>query len=149
MCQVTIPPVDRPLIIMIRRRRKPPVQIILIALVCVLGIGSRHYSHALPGFISVYAGDTLWSLAAFLGIGLVLPRASTRTIALLAISFSVAVEISQFYHAPWIDSIRQTTLGGLVLGFGFLWNDLACYAVGVGLGVMIDIGVSALKERQV
>ena len=43
---------------------------------------------------------------------------------------SIAVELSQLYHAPWIDSIRQTTLGGLILGFGFLWSDLACYAVG-------------------
>src|ERR1017187_5265800 len=75
-------------------------------------------------------------------------RASTRTIACLAMSFSVAIEISQLYHAPWIDSIRQTTLGGLILGSGFLWSDLACYALGVGLGVMIDIALSALKERQ-
>jgi len=97
---------------------------------------------------AAYAGDTLWALAEFLGIGLVMPRAPTRTIACLAMSFSLAIEISQLYHAPWIDSIRQTTLGGLILGFGFLWSDLACYAVGVGLGVIIEIGVSALKERQ-
>ena len=76
-------------------------------------------------------------------------RASTRTIACLAMAFSVAVEISQLYHAPWIDSIRQTTLGGLILGFGFLWSDLACYAVEVGLGVMIDVALSALKAKQI
>src|SRR5271165_6816545 len=126
---------------MIRRRRNPLVQIILIALACLLGIGSRRYAHELPGFIAAYAGDTLWALAAFLGIGLVFSRASTRTIACLALAFSVAIEISQLYHAPWIDSIRQTALGGLILGFGFLWSDLACYSLGVGLGVMIDIGV--------
>ena len=28
----------------------------------------------------------------------------------------VLVEVGQLYHAPWIDSIRRTTLGGLVLG---------------------------------
>ncbi len=39
---------------------------------------------------------------------------------------------------PWIDSVRQTTIGGLILGFGFLWSDLACYAAGVGLGVVIE-----------
>ena len=120
------------------RRRNPLIQIILIALACLLGIGSRRYAHALPGFIAAYAGDTLWALAAFLGIGLVLPRQSTRTIALLAMAFSVAIELSQLYHAPWIDSIRQTTLGGLILGFGFLWSDLACYAAGVGLGVILE-----------
>jgi hypothetical protein len=34
--------------------------------------------------------------------------------------FSVAIDLIQLYHAPWIDSIRQTTLGGLILGFGFI-----------------------------
>ena len=47
----------------------------------------------------------------------------------------------QLYHAPWIDSIRRTTLGGLVLGFDFVWSDLACYAVGVGLGILIERAV--------
>jgi len=130
---------DRPLVIMIRRRRNPLVQIILIALACLLGIGSRRYAHALPGFIAAYAGDTLWALAAFLGFGVLLPRASTRTIAVLAMAFSVAIELSQLYHAPWIDSIRHTTIGGLILGFGFLWSDLACYSLGVGLGAVIEI----------
>jgi len=130
---------DRPLVIMIRRRRNPLVQIILIALACLLGIGSRRYVHALPGFIAAYAGDTLWALAAFLGFGVLLPRASTRTIAVLAMAFSVAIELSQLYHAPWIDSIRHTTIGGLILGFGFLWSDLACYSLGVGLGAVIEI----------
>ncbi len=121
------------------RRRNPLVQIILIALACLLGIGSRRYAHALPGFIATYSGDTLWALAAFLGFGLIMPRASTGTIAISAMVFSVAIELSQLYHAPWIDSIRHTTLGGLILGFGFLWSDLACYALGVGLGAAIEI----------
>src|SRR5271157_338733 len=134
---------------MMRRRRNPLVQIILIALACLLGIGSRRYAHALPGFIAAYAGDTLWALAAFLGIRLILPRASTRTVAMLAMAFSVAIELSQLYHALWIDSIRQTTLGGLILGFGFLWSDLACYAVGVVLGVLVDVigGIVTEEER--
>jgi len=104
-----------------------------------LGIGSRRYAHALPELIAAYAGDTLWALAAFLGIGVLLPRASTVRVALLAMALSVAVELSQLYHAPWIDSIRRTTLGGLILGFGFVWSDLACYAAGVGLGVCGEI----------
>ena len=53
-------------------------------------------------------------------------------------TLSVGVELSQLYHAPWIDSIRETTLGGLILGFGFLWSDTACYTVGVGLGVLLE-----------
>jgi hypothetical protein len=131
-----------------RRRRNPLVQMILILLVCVLGIGSRRYSHALPEFIAAYAGDTLWALAAFLGIGLLLPRASTWRAAILAIAFSVVVELTQLYHAPWIDSIRQTNLGGLILGFGFLWSDLACYAVGAAIGIILEwIALFARNSR--
>jgi hypothetical protein len=130
------------------RRRKPLVQIILIALVCLLGIGSRRYAHVLPEFIAAFVGDTLWALAAYLGIGLIIPRASTWTVACLAMAFSVAIELSQLYHAHWIDSIRHTTLGGLILGFGFLWSDLACYAVGVGIGVIVEwIALIARKSR--
>ena len=88
--------------------------------------------------MAAYAGDTLWALAAFLGIGLVRPRASTWRAAAVAMSFSVMIEVSQLYHAPWIDSVRGTTLGGLILGYGFLWSDLVCYAVGVGLGIVIE-----------
>ena len=134
---------------MILRRRNPLIQSALILLVCTLGIGSRRFGDALPGFIAAYAGDTLWALAAFLGIGMVLPRASTWTVALLAISLSFAVELSQLYHAPWIDSLRSTTVGGLLMGFGFLWSDLACYAVGVGIGVLIEIigGFNPGKDR--
>jgi hypothetical protein len=120
---------------------------VLIGLVVLMGIGSRHYPHILPRFIAAYAGDTLWALAAFLGIGLLLPRASSRTIALLAMAFSVSIELSQLYHAPWIDSIRRTTLGGLILGFGFLWSDLACYAVGIGLGVIVDLTILDVLDR--
>jgi hypothetical protein len=119
-------------------RSNPLTWAVLIALTVFLGIASRRFGHSLPGFVAAYAGDTLWALAAFLGIGLLLPMASTWRVAALAMSFSVMIEISQLYHAPWIDSIRGTTLGALVLGHGFLWSDLACYAVGVGLGILIE-----------
>jgi Protein of unknown function (DUF2809) len=119
-------------------RRNPFLVLALILLAACLGIGSRRFASRLPGFLADYAGDMLWALAAFLGFGLVLPRASTWRVALVALGFSAAIEVSQLYHAPWIDSIRRTTVGGLVLGYGFVWSDLACYAVGVGLGILIE-----------
>jgi hypothetical protein len=131
---------------MIGRRRNPLFQFAQVVLAAILGIGSRHYAYALPGFVATYAGDTMWALAAFSGIGLLMPRASPRAVALLALAFSVAVELSQLYHAPWIDSIRETTLGGLILGFGFLWTDLACYAAGVGIGVILERIVQAVLD---
>jgi hypothetical protein len=119
-------------------RRRRPRSALAIAVGVVLGLGSRKFARTLPWFFATYAGDTLWASAAFLGIGLLRPSLSTRDAAILALLFSLAIELSQLYHAPWIDAVRATTLGGLVLGFGFLWSDLACYAGGVALGVMLD-----------
>lgn len=99
----------------------------------------------------VYAGDTLWALMVFWCLCLGLRQWDTWKIATLAVVFSFAVELSQFYHAPWIDSLRHTTLGGLILGFGFKSSDLVCYTVGVLLGTLIDsvlVHTNANMNRQ-
>jgi hypothetical protein len=127
-------------------RRSPSARIALLVVVVLLGLGSRRYAGALPVLVSAYAGDTLWATAAFLGIGLLLPGASTRRVAALAMSFSVAIEVGQLYKAPWIDSIRRTTLGGLILGYDFVRSDLACYAVGVALGVAVEMACQSYRR---
>ncbi|MEZ0484273.1 ribosomal maturation YjgA family protein [Fibrella aquatica] len=110
----------------------------LTAGVLVLGLASRQFGMYLPSFINAYIGDTLWALMVFFGIALVFNRQPTRRVALLALLFSFSIEFSQLYHAPWIDSVRSTRLGGLVLGFGFLWTDLICYSVGIMIGAWVD-----------
>lgn len=106
--------------------------------VMVLGLSSRRYGAYLPVFIAEYAGDTLWSLMVFLGISFLFPATKSLNRGGIALAFSYLMEVSQFYHAPWIDALRETTLGGLILGFGFLWSDLICYTVGIGIGVALD-----------
>jgi hypothetical protein len=128
-------------------RRKPSARIALLSVVILLGLGSRRYAGVLPPFVSAYAGDTLWATAAFLGIGLLLFGASTRRIAVLTMTFAVLIEVGQLYKAPWIDSIRRTTLGGLILGYDFVWSDLACYAVGVGAGVAVEMACRSYRRR--
>lgn len=110
----------------------------LILIVIILGLGSRRYSHYLPWIISRYAGDVLWALMVFLIIRLIFFEHSTEWVSLRALLMSFLIEISQLYHSNWIDTIRATKLGGLVLGFGFLWSDLVCYTIGVFFGVLLD-----------
>ena len=117
-------------------------------IVGALGLASRRFGPYLPVFVSTYAGDTLWALALFLLLGVAWPGASTRVRGTMALAASYAVEVSQLYHAPWIDAIRSTRVGGLVLGFGLLWSDLVCYTVGVALGVAIDAVAARRQSRQ-
>jgi hypothetical protein len=106
-----------------------------------LGLASRRYAWYLPEFLARYAGDTLWALMVFVMIGVLAPRLSTRWVASAALAFSYAVELSQLYHAPWLDKIRNTSLGGLVLGYGFLWSDVVCYTTGVAIGVAAELAL--------
>lgn len=121
----------------------------LATLVAALGLASRRFAAMLPGVVAAYAGDTLWALGAYLGILILRPTIAVYTAAPLALGVSVLVEISQLYHAPWIDWVRSQPIGGLILGFGFLWSDLACYTVGVSFGAIVDGLARSSKSRGV
>ena len=99
----------------------------------------------LSPFYFKYGGDALWAILVFLGFGLVFRRTSSLRVALLAFGFSCAVEFGQLYHAPWIDSMRATRLGALVLGVAFNWPDLFAYAVGIVLGCL---GETVLRRHE-
>ena len=122
-------------------KRNRLLYLILTIIVMVLGLLSRKIS-GLPKIIELYSGDILWALMVFLLFAFLFNKKSTIFIISWAIIFSYSIEISQLYHAPWIDSIRNTTLGGLILGFGFLWSDLVCYTIGIIIGIIIDIMIN-------
>src|SRR5262245_48250681 len=103
-----------------------------------MGLASRRYGSALPSFLAEYAGDTLWAMMVFVAISAIAVRWPTSRVAAATLLVSYGVEISQLYHAPWINSLRKTRLGGLALGYGFLWSDIACYTVGVALCVIFE-----------
>jgi Protein of unknown function (DUF2809) len=106
--------------------------------VIATGWGTRRYGRHLPEIVAVYGGDTFWALMVFVGIGLIARAWPTKRVAGLALAVSYGVEISQLYHAGWIDQLRHSVVGALVLGQGFVWSDLVCYTVGVGLGVVAE-----------
>jgi hypothetical protein len=119
-------------------KRKRILYLIAAIAVVILGISSRRYSRLLPEFLSIYGGDTLWALMVFLGIGMMFARWSTLRVSGTALVFAFSIELSQLYHADWIDQIRHTKIGGLILGYGFLWSDLLCYGVGVMIGCTLE-----------
>ncbi|MBW3494296.1 MULTISPECIES: DUF2809 domain-containing protein [Bacillus] len=104
--------------------------------VIMLGLSSRKFAFVLPDLLNDYLGDALWALMIFVGFGFLFPKIETKKLAFISLIFCYGIEISQLYHAEWIDSIRATTLGGLVLGYGFLWSDLVAYTIGVGVGML-------------
>jgi hypothetical protein len=124
-----------------KKRRNRVLYLILIIIVIALGLSTRTYQSLFPKWFAKYSGDTLWALMVFLGIGFMFNKVATRWIVFGTLMFSFLIEFSQLYQAPWINSVRHTRLGGLVLGYGFLWSDLACYIIGIIIGVLFDVNL--------
>ncbi len=103
----------------------------------VLGLASRRYANVLPPFVADHAGDILWAMMVYWGCRMLLYRGYGIAI-LAALLFCYGIEFSQLYQAEWIRQLRDTTIGGLVLGHGFLIVDLIRYTVGVGLAAGLD-----------
>jgi len=120
-------------------KRNRLVSIAFIISTLIIGLASRKFPQLFHPFFAEYLGDTLWAMLIFWLLGFVFIRESPFRLALAALLFSYLIEISQLYHAVWIDSIRETTMGALVLGHGFLWTDILCYSIGVGIGYLIEL----------
>ena len=117
---------------------------VAVAVTIAAGLGSRAVASALPWWLAKNAGDALYATMVFFGVGLIAPRIRTSTAAAIALAFSAAIECSQAYHAPWLDAVRDTLPGHLVLGQGFHAFDLVCYAIGVALGAALEIASRAV-----
>ncbi|HEY3379688.1 MAG TPA: DUF2809 domain-containing protein [Armatimonadota bacterium] len=117
------------------RQRGYSALLILGVIVLGLAVRSRHAAF-LPVWFTKDAGDALWALCVYLTATLLRPTAPLRHRALAALLFAFAIEFSQLYHAPWIESLRHIRLCGLILGYGFHSGDLLCYAVGIAAGAL-------------
>jgi hypothetical protein len=113
-----------------------PVYFILTVLTIIIGLLSRHFA-----FIPLFIGDVLWATMVYFIFRFLFIRANIKRIIIYSLLFSYAIEFSQLYTAPWIDHLRQTLFGKLVLGSVFNWGDLLSYTGGILIGVLIEIFV--------
>ncbi len=102
-----------------------------------LGLASRRYAEALPPWVAVHAGDMLWAMMVYFGFRMLFYRRYGIAV-IAALLFCYGIEFSQLYQAQWIRQLRDTTIGALVLGHGFLLVDLIRYTVGIGLAASLD-----------
>jgi hypothetical protein len=77
------------------------------------------------------AGDALWGTMLTWWVSAIVPGIALGVRAALSLGACWAVEVSQLYHTPGLDAIRDTLLGHLVLGSGFDPRDFAAYGAGV------------------
>lgn len=104
-----------------------------------LGLASRKFMFIFPEIIAPYIGDALWAAMVYFGFRFLFTNASLIKCLVLAFTFSFSIEFSQLYQADWINQIRATILGSLILGHGFLFQDLISYTIGIFLSYRLDL----------
>jgi len=126
---------------MIKRRA---AYLFLFAFFIWLALATRHHPQWFHPLVAKYGGDTIWAGDFLLLLRAIFPKANLLNLAILNYLFGVADEVSQLWHTPWLDAIRHTTIGRLMLGLGFLWSDLVCYAVGTIIAFCLTILIDKL-----
>lgn len=104
-----------------------------IVITIIIGLLSRHFA-----FVPLFIGDILWALMIYFIVRFLFVDNPVKFIVIVSLLFCYVIEFSQLYKAPWINNLRHTLFGRLVLGEGFLWSDLLCYTFGVVIGVWVD-----------
>ena len=122
-----------------QRRRKRALYALLVLVVICAGLASRKYPHFLPAQLGKYPGDALWAMMMFFILGVLKSKWPSAATGALALFVCCLVEFSQLLQPHWLVTIRQTTLGHLVLGSHFHAQDLLAYAVGIFAGVLVEL----------
>ena len=101
-----------------------------------VGLIVHFYGSVLPPDVRDILGDALWAMMIVWWMGVAAPRVPLRTRALASLTICVAVELSQRYHTPFLDALRRTAPGHLVLGSGYDPRDFLAYGAGVICGIL-------------
>jgi Protein of unknown function (DUF2809) len=102
-----------------------------------IGLMSRRYTVG-GDFIHDYLGDAIWAGMIYFGFRFLLPLNTIKSAVISALIFCYFIEITQFNQSQWLNNLRHTTLGGLILGFDFLWSDILMYTLGIIAAALLD-----------
>lgn len=108
----------------------------LIIITIIVGLLSRDFKE-----IPLFIGDILWGTMICLLMRFLFIRKSLIFTLILSLVYCYATEFSQLYRAPWIDDLRPTFWGKVLLGETFYWGDIACYTIGIALGVLVELSL--------
>jgi glycopeptide antibiotics resistance protein len=105
------------------------------------------------GYLVRFAENTYWSstfgaiaytIFWILLVQLFAPKAAPKWIAIGVFLVTCAIEFLQLWKPPFLQAIRATLPGRLILGNTFLWDDFPPYFVGCFLGWML---IKLLRDR--
>ena len=118
-------------------------------LLSILLLGTEIYIGACThGWVRTSLGDILVIPLIYCLVRIFLPTALPRTMPLLMCGVGFAAEIGQYFKLYQILGFAPDSLGAIILGTGFTWDDLLSY---LACMVLIYLGMSVrgfLQKRK-
>jgi hypothetical protein len=110
----------------------------LCIIACGLALRRFGFGLGLPSSVVKYGGSILWGTMVFFLVAMLAPHWSRWRIAAISVAIAIGVELFRLVHAPWLDAIRLTIAGALLLGRIFSPWDMLAYGAGIGFGILLD-----------
>lgn len=88
------------------------------------------------------SGGAVYVLVWILAFAAAMPRVSVVRLTGSVLLATCGLEFLQLWHPPWLEEMRRTFAGRVILGTTFDWLDLPPYALGAALGGCIVKAVS-------
>ena len=109
----------------------------VLAVLVVAGYWLRFYAPINPDWRD-YSGGVIYVVFWILAYAFLKPTAPALPVSLAVLFITCCLEFLQLWHPAWLEAIRRTLPGRLILGTTFEWSDFPPYFVGalVGFGAM-------------
>ncbi|MGF1569480.1 MAG: DUF2809 domain-containing protein [Nodosilinea sp.] len=105
-----------------------------LALITVFGLITKFYPGPGHSWLNNAFGGVPYEIFWILLVALIWPSLSPAAIAVGVLLATGLLEVAQLWKPGWLQAIRATLPGRLVLGNTFSWADFPYYGVGCGLG---------------
>jgi hypothetical protein len=107
--------------------------VISILIIVPLGSAVRFYGPT-PEWFNDWFGSIAYEIFWILLVAFLFPQASPLWTAVGVCLATCVLEFLQLWHPPFLEAMRVTLLGRLILGNTFNWSDFLSYFMGSFLG---------------
>ncbi|MEM9119605.1 MAG: DUF2809 domain-containing protein [Cyanobacteria bacterium P01_F01_bin.56] len=105
-----------------------------IAFIVPFGLVTKFYPGPGQAWLNDAFGGIPYEIFWMLLVAVMWPRLRPGAIALMVLLTTCVLEFLQLWQPDWLQAIRATLPGRLVLGNTFTWGDFPYYAIGCCLG---------------
>lgn len=102
----------------------------LLVFLIPFGIFTKYYQGLFQEWINNSLGGIIYIMAWTALILLIQPRYHPKNVAFWVFIVNVFLEILQLWHPPFLEAIRATFLGRMLLGTTFVFSDFIYYGIG-------------------